>query len=327
MSVANRLRAFSFLAAGCALMSLPIFAQSADCTHSALVKGEEGRYSIVLENNCSAPVKWSYNACAFGQSLESGTATVGSGQTFQTGFSYDLLGTPQLLEHSCEGLCLNDLLSCSVASTITPSPEPLQDPAILFPKTGTQTTSEPQLKPLSELLAEKPQSETSIIDSLTLKDKPTAEPKPVLKPLDELLAEKPTTTPRPVFTPVPNATPKINAQTLPNNVGVQATVVPPGTPTPPKGVEYVASCVTSEAQPRNMFGQGKLELTNHCPIAQNVAVRICVAAQPDTHELLTVKANGKNTVSYKLPKNMTPRVSMTSCQGADCRPATPKACN
>lgn len=301
--------ALGLVAASLTLAVAPALAQTTDCTHSALVKGEEGRYSIVLENNCSAPVKWSYNACAIGQSLESGIVTVGSGQTFQAGFTHTLLGTPQLLEQSCTGVCLNDLLTCSVSSALPqPTSEPLQDPSVLFPKSEPT----PQLKPLSELLTEKP----------------AAEPQPVLKPLDELLAEKPEPSkPVPVFTPVPAATPKLNAQTLPDNIGVKPVTTPaPPLPSKSEGVQYKPACVTSELKPRNFRGQGKLELTNHCNTTQGVTARICIAGETDIMKILWVKPNGKENANFPLPKNMTPRISMNTCQGEECIAKTPPSC-
>lgn len=328
MSVRNLLNTLSFSVVLAAFSGLPAHAQSADCTHSALVKGEEGRYNIVLENSCSEPVKWSYNACALGQSLETGIVTVGSGQTFQTGFNYALLGTPQLLEDSCEGVCLNKLLSCSVSSAAAPSSEPLQNPSVLFPKANTPAEPQPQLKPLSELQAKKQTSSTSIYDSLMDGLETTKEPAPVLRPLDELLAEKPApASQNPVITPAPGVTPKINPQTLPSNVGVKPiTDLPTIGATPPK-TDHVAACVTSEIKPRNFRGQAKVELNNHCMQPQNVAARICVAGQTDTIKFIQLKASGQGSASFPLPKNQTPRLRLASCQGANCTPRTPQSCS
>lgn len=327
MSISKALSSICLSLVSAGFIALPAMGQAADCTHSALVKGQ-GAYNIVLENNCSAPVKWSYNACALGQSLETGIVTVGPGQTFQTRFEYDLLGTPQLLEESCEGVCLNGLLSCSVSSALQPSSEPLQDPSVLFPKTAKPAEPQPQLKPLSELMVEKKPASTDIYDSLMDGIEPETEPEPVLRPIDELLAEKPAPAqPKPIITPAEGVKPKINAQTLPSNIGVKPVAVPPAEPQPPKGAEYVAACVTTEVKDRNFRGQGKLELVNHCQYPQNVAVRVCIAGQTDTQEILTIKSEGKSSVSYPQPKNVTPRVRIASCQGANCRPATPRSCN
>ena len=327
MSISKALSRTCLSLVSAGVIALPAMGQAADCTHSALVKGQ-GAYNIVLENNCSAPVKWSYNACALGQSLETGIVTVGPGQTFQTRFEYDLLGTPQLLEESCEGVCLNGLLSCSVSSALQPLSEPLQDPAVLFPKTTQPAEAQPQLKPLSELKVEKQPSSTSIYDSLMEGIEPAKEPAPVLRPLDELLAEKPAPAePKPVITPAPGVKPKINAKTLPSNIGVKPVEALPSLPGKENGVDYVAACVTTEVKSRNFRGQGKLELVNHCQYPQNVAVRVCIAGQTDTQEILTIKSDGKSSVSYSQPKNVTPRVRIASCQGANCRPATPRSCN
>tara|TARA_Y100000052_G_scaffold13882_1_gene13475 strand:+ start:136490 stop:137482 length:993 start_codon:yes stop_codon:yes gene_type:complete len=304
--------------------------QAADCTHSALVKGEEGRYNIVLENNCSAPVKWSYNACVIGQSVEDGIVTVGSGQTFQTGFTHTGIGTPNLLEDSCSGMCLTSLLTCSVSSALTPSSDTLIEPSVLFPKNETPAEPQAQLKPLSELMVEKPASEssTSIYDSLMDGIEPSQQSETELKPLDELLAEKPSPAqPKPVITPARGVTPKINAQTLPSNIGVKPVTPLPSVDAKVPNTDAIAACVSSELKPRNFRGQAKLELSNHCPQPQNVAARICIAGQTDTIKIIQLKSEGKDSASFPLPKNMTPRLRMASCQGANCTPRTPQSCN
>ncbi|MAP94290.1 MAG: hypothetical protein CMK07_05005 [Ponticaulis sp.] len=291
-----------------AILSVQAEAQStASCTHSALVKRGNGAYAITLENSCTAPVKWSYAACAFGQSLESGLVTVGPNQTFQANFDYELLGTPSLKENSCTGTCITELISCSVAQ---PAP------------------AGPQLKPLSELMIEKPAPETELKPlSELLIEKPVTEPK--AGPLDGYASQDPALKPlpKPVLTPVPGATPKIRATSVPGQIGVKPILNPPSQLKPPTGASYAASCIISEPQGFNLFGKGKAKFTNHCPSYQRVAVRVCLPGQGDQLQTLNIAANGNQTMTFDSPEDVTPTFTLRNCVGATCTPANPPACN
>ncbi len=280
-----------FLMAGLVGLSGAASAHEADCTHSALVKRGDGRFAITLENSCATPVKWSYAACAFGQNLEHDLVTVGPGQTFQANFIYTGLGTPMLKEDSCSGTCVTQLISCSVASTKPSGNEPLLPPEKLFPPKPAEKPSEPELKPLSELM---------------LKEKPAAPSRPVITPAED----------------VPSS---LGAKPLPNG----STIKPlPTLPSAPKASPHVAaSCVTTQLLPRNMFGQGQLVVRNICQATQNVAARICVPGNADIQTILSIPDDGSARKAFDLPEGRDVKFRIGKCAGENCTPIMPTSCN
>lgn len=151
----------------------------------------------------------------------------------------------------------------------------------------------------------------------------------ILKPLDELLAEKPAPAQTPVsplqVKPAQDGS-ELKLRPLPQAGNIRPLPALPALKEKPIADIQPASCLTSRFNRREIFARGEIVVENICPEAQVVAARICVPGETDTQAVLSIPGGETRSKSFNLPDGADIRYVLQSCAGENCTPVLPQNC-